>query len=94
MEFIAFEFEVRLTEFVMRKMLFTVIVPVYNRPQELAELLQSLADQSVRNFQVVVVDDGSTTQSDELIAQYTHQFAIFIRRMLARPPRGIRGRKP
>ena len=76
LEFIAFEFEVRLTEFVMRKMLFTVIVPVYNRPQELAELLQSLADQSVRNFQVVVVDDGSTTQSDELIAQYTHQFPL------------------
>ncbi len=42
------------------KPFFSVIVPVYNRRDEVASLLQSLAAQTVRNFEVVIVDDGST----------------------------------
>lgn len=42
------------------KPVFSVIVPVYNRRDEVASLLQSLAEQTVRNFEVVIVDDGST----------------------------------
>lgn len=39
---------------------FSVIVPVYNRIDEVRELLDSLQAQSVRNFEVVIVEDGST----------------------------------
>lgn len=39
---------------------FSVIVPVYNRRDEVASLLQSLAEQTARNFEVIIVDDGST----------------------------------
>lgn len=41
-------------------MKYSVIIPVYNRPDEVAELLDSLAAQTVRNFEVVIVEDGST----------------------------------
>lgn len=41
-------------------MLFSVIIPVYNRIDEVDELLRSLLAQSERNFEVIIVEDGST----------------------------------
>jgi glycosyltransferase involved in cell wall biosynthesis len=41
-------------------MLFSLIVPVYNRPDEVLELLESLAIQSFKDFELVLVEDGST----------------------------------
>lgn len=51
-------------------MFFSLIIPVYNRPQELEELLQSLALQSKKNFEVIVVEDGSTVPADKVVDQY------------------------
>lgn len=39
---------------------YSVIVPVYNRPGEVAELLASLLSQTSKDFEVVIVEDGST----------------------------------
>ena len=47
-------------------MRYSVIIPVYNRPDEVDELLQSLTQQSFKDFEVIVVEDGSSTVS------YTH----------------------
>lgn len=47
-------------------MKYSVIVPVYNRPDEVGELLQSLAGQTYRDFEVVVVEDGSDVRCDEV----------------------------
>lgn len=41
-------------------MKYSVIIPVYNRIDEVAELLSSLLNQTVRNFEVIIVEDGST----------------------------------
>ncbi len=49
---------------------FSVIIPVYNRPDELKELLESLKQQSYKHFEVIVVEDGSTLKSDALVEQY------------------------
>ena len=40
--------------------LFSIIVPVYNRPDEVADLLESLAAQTDHGFETVIVEDGST----------------------------------
>lgn len=40
--------------------LFSIIVPVYNRPDEIADLLSSLAAQTDKGFETVIVEDGST----------------------------------
>ncbi|MBD5371034.1 MAG: glycosyltransferase [Bacteroides sp.] len=41
-------------------MLFSLIVPVYNRPDEIADLVQSLNHQSDSGFELILVEDGST----------------------------------
>ena len=52
------------------KMRYSVIVPVYNRPVEVDELLESLCAQTFTDFEVVVVEDGSTEKSDAVCEQY------------------------
>ena len=58
-------------------MLYSIIIPVYNRPQEIEELLQSLTLQTETNFEVIVVEDGSLTTCREIIEQYEGKLDIF-----------------
>ncbi|MDE7338788.1 MAG: glycosyltransferase family 2 protein, partial [Bacteroidales bacterium] len=51
-------------------MKFSVIIPVYNRPDEMAEMMESLAAQTEKNFEVVVVEDGSTLPCREEVEKY------------------------
>ena len=39
--------------------LYSIIIPVYNRPDELDDLLSSLCKQTYVHFEVIVVEDGS-----------------------------------
>ena len=59
------------------KMYFSLIIPVYNRPDEIDELLQSLSQTSYREpFEIVIIEDGSTMRCDHLIEQYREQLQI------------------
>lgn len=59
------------------KLEFSIIIPVYNRPNELDELLESIVAQDYdENFEVIVVDDGSTTSYNELINIYENQLDL------------------
>lgn len=49
---------------------YSVIIPVYNRPDEIADLLESLATQTARNFEVIIVEDGSTKPCREVVRRY------------------------
>lgn len=44
-------------------MLFSVIIPVYNRPEEVRELLESFVRQSFHEYEIILVEDGSTISS-------------------------------
>lgn len=55
---------------------YSFIVPVYNRPNEILELLQSMTLLSDKDFEVVIVEDGSTEKSDEVVAQFQDQLNI------------------
>ncbi len=55
---------------------YSVVVPVYNRPHELNELLASLCGQTFKNFEVIIVEDGSAISSKQLIAKYEGQLNI------------------
>jgi len=48
----------------------TVFVPVYNRQKYIAETIQSVLDQSYKDFQLLLVDDASTDNSVEIIRQF------------------------
>lgn len=45
--------------------LFSIIVPVYNRPSEVADLMKSLREQTDKGFELVLVEDGSTQRCEE-----------------------------
>ncbi|MCH5221773.1 MAG: glycosyltransferase [Muribaculaceae bacterium] len=47
--------------------LYSVIVPVYNRPTEVYDLCESLLAQSYKNFELVIVEDGSTVRCDDVV---------------------------
>ena len=51
-------------------MKYSVIVPVYNRPDEVDELLESLTAQTFKDFEVIIVEDGSTLSCKETCKGY------------------------
>lgn len=55
---------------------FSIIIPVYNRPGEIAELLESLSKQLYSNFEVVIVEDGSTIRCEDIVRDYATKFPI------------------
>ena len=55
---------------------FSVIIPVYNRPQEVKEILRSLATQTVKDFEVIIVEDGSTIRCDDIVDTFRDQLSI------------------
>lgn len=57
-------------------MTYSLIIPVFNRPQEVEELLGSLTNQSFKNFEVLLVEDGSEERCEAVAARYREQLAI------------------
>lgn len=57
-------------------MRYSIIIPVYNRPDEVDELLNSLTQQTVRDFEVIVVEDGSSVTCEHVVKQYEQQLNI------------------
>jgi glycosyltransferase involved in cell wall biosynthesis len=55
---------------------FSIIIPVYNRPEEIDELLDSLSRQTNRDFEVIVVEDGSTVPCREVVKKYEDSLDI------------------
>ena len=51
-------------------MKFSIIIPVYNRPDEVDELLQSLCEQTVKDFEVIIVEDGSINPCKDVCSKY------------------------
>ncbi|MEI6347894.1 MAG: glycosyltransferase [Bacteroidota bacterium] len=56
-------------------MFFSVVIPVYNRPEEVDELLRSLCEQTATNFEVVIVEDGSTIPCKSIVEKYSLRLA-------------------
>jgi len=59
---------------------YSVVIPVYNRPDEVDELLQSLCGQTYQNFEVVVVEDGSAIPCKQVVEKYAEMLYKLIGR--------------
>ncbi|MFY0603308.1 MAG: glycosyltransferase [Flavobacteriaceae bacterium] len=58
-------------------MTFSIIIPVYNRPQEIEELLSSIQIQEYRDFfEVIIIEDGSDLKSDRIVEKYASAISI------------------
>lgn len=54
----------------MENVKLSIIVPVYNRPDEVSELLESLSKQTDKDFEVLIIEDGSSLKCDEVCKAY------------------------
>ncbi|MCK4662963.1 MAG: glycosyltransferase [Bacteroidales bacterium] len=57
-------------------MKYSIIIPVYNRPEEIDELLESLTNQTFMNFEVLIVEDGSQIKCESIIVKYKSKVDI------------------
>ena len=53
-------------------MRYSIIVPVFNRPDEVDELLESLSSQTLKDFEVVIVEDGSQIPCKDVCDKYAN----------------------
>lgn len=49
---------------------FSIIIPLYNKENFIANTIQSVFDQTFQNFEIIVVNDGSTDKSEEKLLQF------------------------
>lgn len=57
-------------------MRYSVIIPVYNRPDEVNELLQSLVEQHYNDFEVIIIEDGSSVPCKTIADAYSDRLTI------------------
>ena len=55
---------------------YSVIIPVYNRPDEIRELLESLVLQEFKDFEVLVIEDGSTLDCENEVIHFQEKLNI------------------
>ena len=56
-------------------LLFSIILPTYNRSHIIGETIKSVIDQTYDRWELIVVDDGSTDNTKEVVAEI-HKMAI------------------
>ena len=49
---------------------FSILIPVYNTEKQLNICLDSVLGQTYKNFEIIVVNDGSTDNSNKIIEEY------------------------
>ena len=57
-------------------MKYSIIVPVFNRPDEVDELLESLSNQTQMDFEVIIVEDGSVKTCKDVCDKYADILAL------------------
>ena len=57
-------------------MKYSFIIPVFNRPDEVDELLDSLTRQTFRDFEVIVVEDGSSVPCEHVVQKYADRLPV------------------
>lgn len=57
-------------------MFFSIIVPLYNRPVEIKEMLSSLLDQTYKEFEVIIVEDGSKNKAEHIVDKFKDRLDI------------------
>ena len=56
---------------------FSLIVPIFNVEKYLRKCLDSLANQEYENYEVILVDDGSTDSCGKMVDAYVEKYSIF-----------------
>lgn len=62
--------------FVSNSLVFSIVIPVYNRPDEVLELLESLDAQTNKDFELVIIEDGSKVPCKDIVDQFSDRIKI------------------
>ena len=65
----------------------SIIIPAYNQEKYISECLNSVTNQTVTNWECIVVNDGSTDNTKKIILSYTEQYPKI--RMVDQPNKGL-----
>jgi len=57
-------------------MFFSIIIPLYNRPQEIKELLETLVLQTYKQFEVLVIEDGSVNDAEAIVNSFSTELNV------------------
>ena len=68
----------------------SVVIPTYNMAHFLSEAIESVLQQSFRDFEIIVVDDGSTDNTSEVMAQFSSRVK-YVRRENGGPSAACNG---
>ena len=61
---------------IYNKINITVVIPSYNRAEKLDRALKSLTDQTLKEFKVIIIDDGSTDNTKEIVNSYQRKLKL------------------
>ncbi len=76
----------------MSNILFSIVVPTYNREKFIVKTIQSVLSQTYTNFELIIVDDGSTDNTEKLFEKLKiNEFNITKKRMRKEEPQEITG---
>lgn len=64
-----------------REVKVSVVVPVYNAQKTLAKCIESLIDQTLKELEIILINDGSTDGSQQIIDQYALKFPSRIKKV-------------
>lgn len=62
----------------MKQFLVSIIIPTYNRAYLIGETLDSILSQTYAEWECIIVDDGSTDNTDEILSEYVNKNNRFI----------------
>ena len=57
----------------MSNLLFSIIIPTYNRATFVTKSINSFLKQKYKNFEIIIIDDGSTDETRELLKQFNDE---------------------
>lgn len=70
---------------------FSVVIPAYNSAGFIEKALDSVRNQSFTNYEVIVVNDGSTDNTESVLLAYSNKYGQFPLSVMSQPNKGIGG---
>ena len=68
----------------------SVIIPTYNRAHLIGRSIQSVLNQTYQDFEIIIVDDGSTDDTEDVIRNFNDSRIIYIRHKENKGPSAAR----
>ena len=63
-------------------MFFSIIIPVYNSEKTLSKLLNSILEQNFNNYEIIIINDGSVDNTEDIILSYKSKFNHYLKKIV------------